>query len=71
MMILVGLGVIVLGYLIMWMSPTMSAMAITISPIVLLIGYCIVIPAGILAGTKTFKKTTVVGAEQATNAMAS
>lgn len=58
MIILAGVAIIALGYLIMWASPTMSAMALTVSPLVLLIGYLIVVPMGILAGTRTFKRTT-------------
>ena len=70
-LIVAGVGIIALGYLIMWMSPTMSEMALTVSPIVLLIGYCIVIPMGILAGTKSFRKVSSPGADEATNAMLS
>jgi hypothetical protein len=58
LIILAGVAIIALGYLIMWASPTMSPMALTVSPIVLLIGYLIVVPMGILAGTRTFKRTT-------------
>ena len=56
LVILAGVAVIGLGYLLMWSSPAMSTMALTISPIILLIGYCIVVPMGIMAGSKTFKK---------------
>jgi hypothetical protein len=56
MIILAGVGVIALGYIIMLVSPTMSAMALTVAPIVLLVGYLIVVPMGILAGTRTFRK---------------
>jgi ABC-type Fe3+ transport system permease subunit len=58
LIIVLGIIVIALGYFIMWVSPTMSAMALTISPIILLIGYLIVVPMGILAGTRTFRKNT-------------
>jgi hypothetical protein len=56
LVIIAGVLVIALGYFIMWASPTMSAMALTVAPIVLLIGYLIVVPMGILAGTRTFRK---------------
>ena len=66
--ILLGVLVIALGYLIMWLSPTMSDMALTVSPIILIIGYCVIIPMGILAGTSsTRRKETITSTEPTTN----
>jgi hypothetical protein len=65
--ILLGVLVIALGYLLMWMSPTMSAMALTISPIILLIGYCVIIPMGILAGTSSTRRKTTITTTETTN----
>jgi hypothetical protein len=48
--ILIGIGVITLGYIIMGTSETMGFMALDVSPIVLLIGYLLVIPMGIMYG---------------------
>ena len=45
-----GVGTVILGYILMYSSPVMSTMALTISPIILLLGYCVIIPFGILAG---------------------
>jgi hypothetical protein len=48
--ILIGIAVITLGYIIMGMSETMGFMALDVSPIVLLIGYLVIIPMGIMYG---------------------
>src|ERR1700741_4813840 len=48
----IGVAVIVLGYLVMYFSPTMSDMALTVSPILLLLGYCVIVPIGIMAGAR-------------------
>ena len=53
-----GIAVIVLGYVVMYVSPTMSDMALTVSPILLLLGYCVIVPMGIMAGMRR-KKSTV------------
>jgi len=65
--ILLGVLVIALGYLLMWMSPTMSDMALTVSPIILLIGYCVIIPMGILAGTSSTRRKTTITTTETTN----
>ncbi len=54
--IFIGIAVIVLGYLLMYFSPVMSTMAITISPIILLLGYCVIVPIGIMAGIRGNRK---------------
>lgn len=48
--ILIGIGIVTLGYIIMGMSETMGFMALDVSPIVLLLGYLVVIPMGIMYG---------------------
>src|SRR5438093_913421 len=50
MFILIGIGIVTLGYIIMATSETMGFMALDVSPIVLLIGYLVVIPLGIMYG---------------------
>ena len=50
MFILIGMGIVTLGYIIMATSDVMGVMAVDISPIVLLIGYVVVIPLGIMLG---------------------
>jgi hypothetical protein len=56
--ILIGIGVVTLGYIIMGTSETMGFMALDVSPIVLLIGYLLVIPMGIMYGAHRKKMLT-------------
>jgi hypothetical protein len=65
---IIGLGVVViiLGYLVMYFSPTMSDMALTVSPILLLIGYCVIVPIGIMAGIRKKRSATTI-ADTSTN----
>lgn len=53
--ILVGVVTIGLGYLLMAMSEPMGAMALTVAPIILCLGYLVVIPYGIMYGARTYK----------------
>jgi uncharacterized membrane protein YobD (UPF0266 family) len=46
--ILAGIIVILFGNIVMSMGDATSPLAVTISPIILFIGYCIIIPIGIL-----------------------
>jgi hypothetical protein len=52
----VGLAVIVAGYLAMWGQPIEGALPLVVSPLLLIIGYCVIVPLGILyrksAGTE-------------------
>ncbi len=54
--IFAGIGVIIIGYLVMYFSPVMSAMALTVSPIILLLGYCVIVPIGIMSGVRGNRK---------------
>jgi len=56
--ILIGIGIVTLGYIIMGMSETMGFMALDVSPIVLLLGYLVVIPMGIMYGAHRKKVQT-------------
>ncbi len=47
-LILVGVAIIVLGYILMAMGGLDDAISMVISPLVLIIGYCVVVPVGIL-----------------------
>jgi hypothetical protein len=64
--ILAGVAVIVLGYIVMYVSPTMSDMALTVSPILLVLGYCVIVPFGIMAGVRS-KRTAVQPSEPTSN----
>ncbi len=49
----VGILVIILGYIIMAMGDATSSLSVTVAPIVLVIGYCVIIPVGILYRKRT------------------
>ncbi|MEI8135523.1 MAG: hypothetical protein WCH46_10710 [bacterium] len=53
--ILIGIAIVTLGYVVMGMSETMGFMALNVSPIMLLLGYLVVIPMGIMYGAKRKK----------------
>lgn len=54
--LLVGIIVIVLGYVLMASGGVEDAMALVIAPIVLIFGYCVIIPFGILYKKKSSSK---------------
>ena len=43
-----GLGVIFIGYILLWIPPAQGVCSLTLAPILLVVGYCIVIPVAIL-----------------------
>ena len=45
-----GLAVIVLGYLFLRVPPAEGFLSLTLAPILLVIGYCVLIPIAILIG---------------------
>lgn len=62
--ILAGIAIIILGYYLMSISETMGSLALDIAPIILVIGYLIVIPYGIMYGAKRLvRKETPVAEE--------
>ena len=44
----IGLCVIILGYIVMATGETESLQSVKIAPLILIVGYCIIIPAAIL-----------------------
>jgi len=68
--IFAGIATIVIGYLVMYFSPTMSAMALTVSPIILLLGYCVIVPIGIMSGIRGKRKSSAGISEPSTNGIA-
>jgi hypothetical protein len=44
----IGVGVIILGYLAMMQGPHDSFLSLRLSPILLVVGYCVLIPIAIL-----------------------
>ncbi|HTR81064.1 MAG TPA: hypothetical protein VMM58_05480 [Bacteroidota bacterium] len=51
-----GVAVIIAGYFALGMQPWDGFMALTVAPILLLLGYCVIIPVGIIYRPK--KETT-------------
>jgi hypothetical protein len=62
--ILAGVAFIMLGYYLMSISETMGTLALDIAPIILVIGYIIVIPYGIMYGAKRLVRKPVPEPEQ-------
>ena len=54
--IIAGVAIIVIGYILLAMGGVEDALALVIAPIVLVIGYCVVIPIGIMYRRKTTEK---------------
>ncbi len=46
-LLLIGVGVIILGYILMEIGGAYDALALVVSPIILVIGYCVIIPFAI------------------------
>ncbi len=67
--VLAGVAVIALGYFIMGSGDALSSTSLNVSPIILLIGYLIVLPMGIMYGAKRKKAASAPAAtmEQPTN----
>ena len=45
---LIGVLTIVLGYIIMYLGSTYSFQSIVLAPIILIVGYCVIIPISIM-----------------------
>ena len=48
LLFLVGVLIIVFGYIIMYLGSTYSFQSIVLAPIILIVGYCVIIPASIM-----------------------
>jgi ABC-type microcin C transport system permease subunit YejB len=48
MILIAGVAVLIIGYLVMSMGDDISPVSVTIAPIILFLGYCVVIPLGII-----------------------
>ncbi len=53
MILIAGVAVNLLGILIMMSGDALSASAVTVAPVILFIGYCVIIPLGIIYKQKT------------------
>lgn len=56
----IGIGFLILGYFLMTQSPWDNPVSLSISPIVLLIGYVIIIPLAILFGNPKKKNNASI-----------
>ncbi|HYM21542.1 MAG TPA: hypothetical protein VEW28_11145 [Candidatus Kapabacteria bacterium] len=54
--VLIGIGVITLGYILMGSGGALDFIPLNISPFVLVLGYLVVVPLGIMYGTKKKKQ---------------
>ena len=46
--LIAGVAIIIIGYLVMSAGDAVSPLSVTVAPIILVIGYCIVVPLGII-----------------------
>ena len=49
---LIGLGLIVAGYIFLRIPPAEGSFSLTLAPILLVVGYCVVVPVAILIRDK-------------------
>ncbi len=59
-----GVVVVVLGYVALGMEPWDGFMALTVAPILLLVGYCIIIPVGIIYRKKKVESASSMPGQQ-------
>ena len=52
LLFVIGISVIMLGYLVMATGETESIQSVRIAPLILIVGYCVLIPAAILVKPK-------------------
>ncbi len=55
MIIVAGVVVVIIGYLVMMAGDAVNPLSVTVAPIILFIGYCIIIPIGIIYKKKAAK----------------
>jgi hypothetical protein len=67
--IVAGILTVGLGYLVMGMSPVMSFAALTLSPIILVLGYCVIIPIGIMSGAREYIRDKRIAEMRASQAI--
>jgi len=57
---------VILGYVALGMDPWDGVMALTVAPILLVIGYCVIIPVGIIYRKKKGEVPSPMASEQPT-----
>lgn len=48
LILLIGIATILVGYLVMNAGDAVSPLSVTVAPIILVIGYCVIVPLGII-----------------------
>ncbi len=56
-----GIGVILLGYILLMQPPVDGVMSLSLAPILLVLGYCVIIPIALLLGDKEAETEENVG----------
>ncbi len=56
LILFMGIGLLILGYFLMTLSPWNNPVALTISPVIIIVAYLIIIPIAILVKSSTKKK---------------
>jgi len=51
--LVVGVVTVIVGYLVMSSGDAVSSLSVTIAPLILALGYCVIIPCGIIYKKKT------------------
>lgn len=64
--ILIGVAIVGLGYFLLSTGPVMGVVSLTIAPIVLCIGYLVVVPYGIAYGARRMKNAEKLVVEEQT-----
>ena len=60
-----GVVVVILGYVALGMEPWDGFMALTVAPVLLLVGYCIIIPVGIIYRKKKAENASAMAEQPA------
>jgi hypothetical protein len=55
LILILGSIIVMVGYIVMIAGDAVSPLSVTVAPIILVIGYCVVIPIGIIFRKKTQK----------------
>ncbi len=48
----IGIAILVIGFILLGQGPADNALSLTISPLLLVFAYLVIVPIGILAGSK-------------------
>ncbi len=63
--LIAGIATIILGYILLGTDPWDGFLALTLAPVVLIIGYCVIIPVGIIYRKKEQSPTPATASDSA------